>query len=228
MPVVREEIDGLRVVAADGKDADLLQQPGLQVYVKKACRVVSRVGAEHLRAVFGKAQGAGGAGGGMIVVQGRHLLQKLEGGILSASVIAVDRDIVFQLADDIGESSVPAEFDDAGRRLQLAEQQVKQGDFPGSGVKFIDFDLIRAQIHGAEVFAIRRQVHAVHMGAEIALRHASQALVEDLVGHLSHRAVFVEPHDRHLAVMPAGHEQILVILVCGEVAAPHSLDAGAV
>ena len=30
VPVVREEIDGLRVVAADGKDADLLQQSGLR------------------------------------------------------------------------------------------------------------------------------------------------------------------------------------------------------
>ena len=76
--------------------------------------VVAGVGAQYLGAVLGEAQGACGAGGGMVFIQGGDSLDQLEGGIFSASVVFVYSDVVFQFADYIGELSVAAEFDDPG------------------------------------------------------------------------------------------------------------------
>ena len=40
VPVVREEVNGLRIISADGKDTDFLQQAGLQIHMEKTCRIV--------------------------------------------------------------------------------------------------------------------------------------------------------------------------------------------
>ena len=228
MLIIREKINGLRVIPANRQNTDFLQQSGLGIHMEKTCRIVPGIGAQELRIISGKTQGAGRAGGGMVIIQRGNLLNLLKYRVLSASVVPVDRNIILQLTDHIGKFSASAEFDDPGRRLQFTEQQIQKLDFTGTVVKFIDFDLVGSQIHRAEILSVRRQVHAVYMGAEIPLGHAAQTLMEYLVSHFSHCTVLIETHDCHFAVMPACHEQVSVILIRGQITAAHAFDAGAI
>ena len=62
MPVIREEIYRLRIIAADRKDTDLFQESCFQIHMEKARCIVPCIRAENLCPVLGKAQGAGSAG----------------------------------------------------------------------------------------------------------------------------------------------------------------------
>ncbi len=164
----------------------------------------------------------------MVIIQCAYLLDLLEDRILTASIILIYGNIILQLADHIGKPAAAAELDDPRCGLQFAEKQVEKLDLAGAVVKFVNLDLIGSQIHGAEILAVRGQVHTVHMGTEISFCHAAEALVKDLIRHLTDRAVLIQPHDRHLSIVPACYEEIAVILVRRQIAAAHALDARAI
>ena len=130
--------------------------------------------------------------------------------------------------DDIEEVSVVGKLEMSGSRLHLGVQDRALSDLAGDGIEGVDIDVVHTQIGNTQILVVSGHLDTLYMGAEIALRNASQALQEQLVGDLAHTAVFIDTQDGDLAVVVAAHEEVMICVIRRQMRAAHAVDRGAV
>ena len=116
-------------------------------------------------------------------------------------------------------------------------QTVKLSDFvshPHVCIKGIfrhipeDLHLIDTGIAGHDVFDVRRESAAGHMGPEIPLRHAAVAAVIVFVFDPAYGAVGIDAQHRHLSVVVSGNADIFIVRADAQMAAPEAVDLYAI
>ena len=224
MPVVREQRHILGIFPAHRQTQELGQDPALLIDPVDRRTVVARVGAAEIIVVVRHAQRACRGASRMIIVQRADGLNLFKEGIVPFFSVGINVDAVLQFMNDIEVLSVLAEFQMSGRALHIASDHVHQAQLSRRVVQPVHIGMIHSQIRHAQIVVVSRHPRAADMGTEIPFRHNAKALEIDLVRDLSHASVLSDAQDRQLSVMIARHEQILIFIVRGNIAAAHAVD----
>ena len=143
-------------------------------------------------------------------------------------LVEIDIDQVLEFMDDVEEVSVVGKLEMPGSRLHLGVQDRALFDLAGDWIEGIYIDMVHTQVCDTQIFVVSGHLDTLYMGAEIALRNASQALQEQLVGDLAHTAVFIDAQDGNLAVVVAAHKEVMICVIRRQMRAAHAVDRGAV
>lgn len=226
MLVVREDVQLLRVVAADRKDELVVEQAVVLISLVHGNAVVACVGAEHVAAVVRETECTGSVDGFTLLWKRGNQLLELELRFIRIRDVVVDGDIVLQLGDHVHVAAVLRELEIAGAGVELAVDDVNQVQFAVIVVKLVDLDIIYAVVNHADEVLIRGELGAGDVRTEVALGNAAVAAVEHFGNDGADTAVFAQAQNGHFTIVVTGSYEELVRLVHSQVAGTHAADRG--
>ena len=229
MLFIREDTKVLRILAADRKRALHREEAALPVPIIDGYCVDPGIGDEEMPGLRIRRKAHLTGRNQRVILRiavGLDRLDPLEKDVIPSLFLrkAVDIDDILQLIHEVEELPVRAEAEVPRTGLKLTAERIDLAHLPVRFVEAEDADLIDAEIRHQDILLIVRHAGAGDMGAEGPLGDGADPLVIDAVDDGPDGAVLFELQKRRLPIVIPGYDQILILLINGEMTAPHVAD----